>query len=87
MNIERLNDMVTVVNEHIQDGGMLISQDDVLVVIRPLCADLEVKTDLKMELLTLLEKSFELSGDDIFLLIYYQTEAIISSVWGKQVCV
>ena len=79
--------MIDLVSDHLESDGNLLSQEDVLEVVRPLCTNLEIKTDLKMELLQILEKSFELHDDDIFLLIYYQTDAIIAKTWGKSVCI
>ena len=79
--------MIDLVSDHLESDGNLLSQEDVLKVVRPLCTNFDVRTDLKMELLQILEKSFELHDDDIFLLIYYQTDAIIAKTWGKSVCI
>ena len=81
----KIDSMIEMIKDHMEKGGELISQEDVLDVVRPFCADLEVKVNQKMELLQLLEKSFQLSGEDIFLLVYYQTDAIVSAAWGIKV--
>ena len=79
--------MIDLVSDHLEHNGELLSQEDVLKVVRPICSNLEVRTDLKMELLQILEKSFELCGDDVFLLVYYQSDAIIAATWERNVCI
>ena len=83
--MDNLADMIDIVNEHSRHDGTLLSEQDVLQVVRPLCEDIEVDRALKLEILQLLEKSFELSGDDLVLLIYYKTDAIVSSNWDRKV--
>ena len=77
--------MIDIVKDHLENNGELLSQEDVLRVVRPICANVEVRTDLKMEVLQLLERSFELCSDDVFLLVYYQTDAILTATWARQV--
>ena len=79
--------LIDVVSDHLENDGELLSQEDVLKVVRPICTNVEVRTDLKMELLQILEKSFQLDSDDIFLLVYYQTGAILATTWGRNVCI
>ena len=79
--------LIDVVSDHLENDGELLSQEDVLKVVRPICTNVEVRTDLKMELLQILEKSFQLDSDDIFLLVYYQTGAILATTWGRDVCI
>lgn len=77
--------MIDLVSDHLEKNGELLSQEDVLKVVRPICENLKVRTDLKMEILKHLERSFELCGDDMFLLVFYQTDAIITATWGRKV--
>lgn len=79
--------LIDVVSDHLENDGELLSQEDVLKVVRPICTNVEVRTDLKMELLQILEKSFELDSADIFLLVFYQTGAILATTWGRNVCI
>ena len=77
--------MIDLVSDHLENDGELLSQEDVLKVVRPICTNFGIRTDLKMELLQILEKSFELDDDDVFLLVYYQSDAIISATWARNV--
>eukprot|EP00794_Sanderia_malayensis_P009895 gene9895-10908_t len=84
-DLDTFDEIICMVKEHVDSNGSLLSQDDVLEIVRPFCADLAVETRLKMDILQLIENSFELSGDDIFLLVFYHTDAILSSSWGKKI--
>ena len=80
-----LQTVVRSVSEHIQGGGGLVTQEDVLIPMRPFCEDVRVPVSDKTAVLELLELSFDLRGEDTFLLVYYQTDALVSANWNKKV--
>lgn len=63
----------------------MTNQEDVLECLRPFCADVTVSAAIKTTVLQLMEESFDLSGEDTFLLLFYQTDAIVSSTWNIKV--
>ena len=63
----------------------MTTQEDVLECLRPFCADVAVSAEIKTTVLQLMEESFDLSGEDTFLLLFYQTDAVVSSTWNKKV--
>jgi len=65
----------------------MTTQEDVLECLRPFCADVTVSAAIKTTVLQLMEESFDLSGEDTFLLLFYQTDAVVSSTWNKEVAV
>jgi phosphoribosylformimino-5-aminoimidazole carboxamide ribonucleotide (ProFAR) isomerase len=73
------------VSSHIENGGGLVTQEDVLSTLRPFCADVIVPAKVKTAVLQILEGSFDLSGEDTFLLLFYQTEAIVTAKWKREV--
>lgn len=62
----------------------MTTQEDVLECLRPFCADVTVSAAIKTTVLQLMEESFDLSGEDTFLLLFYQTDAVVSSTWNKE---
>lgn len=63
----------------------MTNQEDVLECLRPFCADVMVSAAVKTTVLQLMEESFDLSGEDTFLLLLYQTDAVVSSTWNRKV--
>ena len=63
----------------------MTNQEEVLECLRPFCADVTVTAAVKTTVLRLMEESFELSGEDTFLLLFYQTDAVVSSIWNRKV--
>lgn len=80
-----LRTIVNTVSVHVQKGGTMTTQEDVLECLRPFCADVTVSASIKTTVLQLMEESFDLSGEDTFLLLFYQTDAVVSSTWNKKV--
>ncbi|XP_070541643.1 NBAS subunit of NRZ tethering complex-like [Ptychodera flava] len=64
-----LKNLIQSVSDHIQDG------------LRPFCADMSVALKPRMDILLLLEKSFELTGEDHELLLFYRSDAIVATAW------
>lgn len=73
------------VSSHIKNGGSLVTQEDILSTLRPFCANVLVPAKVKTAVLYVLEGCFDLSGEDTFLLLFYQTEAIVTANWKKEV--
>lgn len=63
----------------------MTNQEDVLECLRPFSADVTVSAAIKTTVLQLMEESFDLSGEDTFLLLFYQTDAVVSSTWNRKV--
>ena len=63
----------------------MTNQEDILECLQEFCADVTVSAARKNAVLQLLEESFDLSGEDTFLLLFYQTEAIVSTMWSRKV--
>ncbi|XP_022807104.1 neuroblastoma-amplified sequence-like isoform X1 [Stylophora pistillata] len=82
--IDVLRTILQTVSMHVEKGGTMTNQEDVLECLRPFCADVAVPAAIKTEVLQLMEESFDLSGEDTFLLIFYQTDAIVSSTWNRK---
>ena len=83
--MEWLRTVVHTASVHIQNGGGLVTQEDVLIPMRPFCEDVRVPVSDKTAVLELLERSFDLRGEDTFLLLYYQTDALVLANWNKEV--
>ena len=80
-----LEKVIQVVSAHVKDGGSLVSQEDVLSCLRAFTADVTVPSRRKTAVLQLLESRFDLSGEDTFMLLFLQTEALVSATWEKKV--
>ena len=83
--MEIIETIIQAVCSHIQNEGVLVTQDDVLSTLRPFCADVVVPAKIKTDVLHILEDSFDLSGEDTFLLLFCQTEAIVTAQWKREV--
>ncbi|XP_057309196.1 NBAS subunit of NRZ tethering complex-like [Hydractinia symbiolongicarpus] len=78
-------ELVKTIKTYNKDSGTEVGVVDFLEVVRPFCSDVNVSTELKSTVLHLLEEAFQLSGEDVFLLLYFQSEAIISSKWAIKI--
>ena len=63
----------------------MTNQEDIVECLRPFCADVAVSAAVKTAVLRSIEESFDLSGEDTFLLLFYQTDALVSSTWNRKV--
>ena len=59
--------------------------EDILQEIRTFCADETVSPDIKHEVLQLIERSVNLTGEDKILLLHHQTQAIVHKHWEIEV--
>ncbi|XP_063079339.1 NBAS subunit of NRZ tethering complex [Engraulis encrasicolus] len=76
-----LEGIVSAVRDHIEDGGGLVSSDDVLAWLRPFCGDEDRPVRPRIEVLKVLEQSFSLSPEDARLLVYFRSHAILKAGW------
>ena len=65
----------------------MTNQEDIVECLRPFCADVAVSAAIKTTVLRLIEESFDLTGEDTFLLVFHQTDALVSSTWNQKVSV
>ncbi|XP_064620288.1 NBAS subunit of NRZ tethering complex-like [Lineus longissimus] len=79
--LEGLKNLVDAVRDHQENEGELVSQDDVLLLVRPFVSDSTIAIQPRLDILQILEQAFELSDEDLVLLILYRTEAIVETTW------
>lgn len=77
--------IIHTVSIHIQRGGTMVNQEDIVECLKPFCANVAVSAAVKTDVLRTIEESFDLSGEDIFLFMFYQTDALVSSNWNQHV--
>ncbi|XP_072038105.1 NBAS subunit of NRZ tethering complex-like [Amphiura filiformis] len=80
-----LKTVIATISKHQQQGGTLVSSHDVIDVLRSFCQDTTVNAKPRIDVLHILEETFKLDNDDAQMLLYYRTEAIVSSQWQIQV--
>ncbi|VDI84096.1 neuroblastoma-amplified sequence, partial [Mytilus galloprovincialis] len=80
--LARLEKVVLNVEEHQNQGGNLVSSEDVMVLLRPFCSDDRVAVQPRLDVLHMVEKSFQLSEEDLVLLTLYRTEAVVKATWS-----
>ena len=78
--------LVHLIKVHNVNNGNLVTAADVLEVVRSFCSDINVATHSKTILLQLLNKNIDLSSEDMHLLMYFQSDAIIAPKWHIKVC-
>ncbi|XP_033634879.1 neuroblastoma-amplified sequence-like [Asterias rubens] len=83
--LSKMETVLTTVNQHEQQQGTLIKASQVLDVLRPFCSDSSIDAKLRINLLLILERTFNLDEEDSMLLLFYRTEALVSTLWKQQV--
>ncbi|XP_060067245.1 NBAS subunit of NRZ tethering complex-like [Ylistrum balloti] len=81
---ESLTSFQRIVNNvfsHEQKGGHCVTTEDVMTLVRPFCSDDMVAVKPRLDILHILEKSFNLSAEDMVLLVLYRSEAVINKAW------
>ena len=73
--------------EHSNDNNtqQLVTSSDFLDVVRPFCSAIDVSTEVKSCVLHILEDSIDLADDDVTLLLFYQSQAVIGPAWSLEV--
>ncbi|XP_033750641.1 neuroblastoma-amplified sequence-like [Pecten maximus] len=80
-NLASFQRIVNNVFSHGQEGGDRVTAEDVMTLVRPFCSDDTVAVKPRLDLLHILEKSFDLSPEDMVLLTLYRSEAVINKAW------
>ena len=63
----------------------MVTASHILDVVRPFCSDVAVDTEIKSSILHILQASFHLANEDVALLMFYQSQAVIKPTWGIDV--
>ncbi|KAH9508425.1 hypothetical protein Btru_055206 [Bulinus truncatus] len=79
--LEVLQLVVENVREHQDNGGDLVHAEDVISLLRSFCSDSTIEVPHRLDVLKVLEKSFDLSECDKTLLTLYRTQALVSVSW------
>ncbi|KAK0060125.1 neuroblastoma-amplified sequence [Biomphalaria pfeifferi] len=79
--LEVLQLVVENVREHHDNGGDLVQAEDVISLLRSFCSDNTIEVPHRLNVLKVLEKSFDLSECDKILLTLYRTQALVSIAW------
>ncbi|GFN79688.1 neuroblastoma-amplified sequence-like [Plakobranchus ocellatus] len=80
--LEVLQMVVENVREHQDNGGDLVKAEDVMSLLRTFCSDASIEVPPRLDVLRVVEKSFELSATDTMLLTLYRTDALVSQSWS-----
>ncbi|XP_066532404.1 NBAS subunit of NRZ tethering complex [Hoplias malabaricus] len=81
-----LEDIVGAVHEDVQKGGKTVSSEDLLAWLRPFCGDDSKPVRIRIEVLQILEHSFHLSDEDIRLLVFFRSQAVLKACWPSRQC-
>lgn len=81
-----LEGIVEAVQEDVQKGGSAVSSEDLLAWLRPFCGDDSKPVRLRIEVLQILEHSFHLSDEDIRLLVFFRSQAVLKACWPNREC-
>ena len=77
--------IIKTVKQYNNDGGNEISIGEILPIVRQFCSEPDIQTSIKSSVLHLVEELFKLTGEDVELLIYFQSNSIIQGRWDVQV--
>ncbi|XP_022105886.1 neuroblastoma-amplified sequence-like [Acanthaster planci] len=83
--LDMMEVVLRTVSKHEQQGGKMVSASQILDVLRPFYSDSTIDAKLRIDVLLILEKTFELGKEEALLLLFYRTEALVSSLWEQQV--
>ncbi|XP_036405464.1 neuroblastoma-amplified sequence isoform X2 [Megalops cyprinoides] len=76
-----LEGIVKSVHANVQNGGSLVSSDDLLAWLRPFCGDSSLPVKPRIEVLQILEQAFHLTDQDSRLLVFFRSQAVLKSCW------
>ncbi|XP_033860699.3 NBAS subunit of NRZ tethering complex [Acipenser ruthenus] len=76
-----LEGIVTAVHANVENGGSLVSSDDLLDWLRPFCGNVSLPVKPRIEVLQILEQAFHLSDEDSKLLVFFRTQAVLKAIW------
>uniref|UniRef100_A0A4W3IP51 NBAS subunit of NRZ tethering complex n=1 Tax=Callorhinchus milii TaxID=7868 RepID=A0A4W3IP51_CALMI len=79
--LQILESIVTSVHSDVEDGGRLVSSDDLLSWLRPFCGDADLPVKPRIYVLQILEQAFHLGDEDSKLLVLFRTQAVLKACW------
>uniref|UniRef100_UPI0035900FC5 NBAS subunit of NRZ tethering complex-like n=1 Tax=Myxine glutinosa TaxID=7769 RepID=UPI0035900FC5 len=82
--IDVLDGLVTSIRLHKEEGGKLVSGEDLLGWLRPFCCDEAVPTMQRARVLQLLDRAFPLEEHDLRLLLCYRTKTVLQHSWPER---
>ncbi|KAK7811902.1 hypothetical protein U0070_001955, partial [Myodes glareolus] len=82
--LQILEGVVGAVHTSVDNGEELVSAEDLLQWLRPFCADDTCPVRPRIQALQILGQSFHLSEEDIKLLVFFRTEAILRAAWPQR---
>nr|XP_060503222.1 NBAS subunit of NRZ tethering complex [Panthera onca] len=82
--LQVLEGVVAAVHASVDKGEDLVSSEDLLVWLRPFCADDTWPVRPRIQVLQILGQSFNLSEEDGKLLVFFRTEAILKAAWPQR---
>ncbi|XP_056125295.1 NBAS subunit of NRZ tethering complex isoform X1 [Rhinichthys klamathensis goyatoka] len=81
-----LEGIVAAVHTNVQSGGNMVTSEDMLAWLRPFCGDDAKPVRPRIEVLQILEHSFSLSDQDIHLLVFFRSQAVLKACWPNRKC-
>ncbi|XP_073708858.1 NBAS subunit of NRZ tethering complex [Garra rufa] len=81
-----LEGIVAAVHTNVQSGGTMVKSEDMLAWLRPFCGDDSKPVRPRIEVLQILEHSFSLSDQDIHLLVFFRSQAVLKACWPNRKC-
>uniref|UniRef100_A0A672QJT6 Neuroblastoma-amplified sequence n=1 Tax=Sinocyclocheilus grahami TaxID=75366 RepID=A0A672QJT6_SINGR len=79
-----LEGIVAAVHTNVQSGGNMVTSEDMLAWLRPFCGDDSKPVRPRLEVLQILEHSFSLSDQDIHLLVFFRSQAVLKACWPNR---
>ncbi|RXN16918.1 neuroblastoma-amplified sequence [Labeo rohita] len=67
-------------------SGTMVTSEDMLAWLRPFCGDDSKPVRPRIEVLQILEHSFSLSDQDIHLLVFFRSQAVLKACWPNRKC-
>ncbi|KAA0708511.1 Neuroblastoma-amplified sequence [Triplophysa tibetana] len=81
-----LEGIVEAVHTNVLSGGNMVTSEDMLEWLRPFCGDDSKPVRPRIEVLQILEHSFNLSDQDIHLLVFFRSQAVLKACWPSRKC-
>ncbi|KAI7799761.1 putative neuroblastoma-amplified sequence [Triplophysa rosa] len=79
-----LEGIVEAVHTNVLSGGNMVTSEDMLEWLRPFCGDDSKPVRPRIEVLQILEHSFNLSDQDIHLLVFFRSQAVLKACWPSR---
>ncbi|XP_053317315.1 NBAS subunit of NRZ tethering complex [Spea bombifrons] len=79
-----LENIVKEVHLSAEQGGQLVSSDDLLEWLRPFCGDDSLPVKPRIDVLQIMEQAFHLSDEDSKLLVFFRTQAVLKALWPEK---